>query len=112
MTTTKRARKGGEIGANGEFYEGGKFINTVPENAKRHGATARRDQKAEIEPYIWAVVPEGKRSLYRNFAGVFGKVINGIAVVNCSEQTLAYFKTSRQEAEAMAAAYNAGERWL
>jgi hypothetical protein len=32
---TKRAAKGGEMGANGEWYEGGKFINTVPENRKR-----------------------------------------------------------------------------
>lgn len=34
MAITKRAPKGGAIGANGEFYEGGKFINTVPKNAK------------------------------------------------------------------------------
>ena len=31
ITTQKRAAKGGEFGANGEFYTGGKFINTVEE---------------------------------------------------------------------------------
>jgi len=35
IMATKRAAKGGEMGANGEWYEGGKFINTVPENRKR-----------------------------------------------------------------------------
>lgn len=33
-TTTKQAKAGGEYGANGSFYKGGTFINTVAENAK------------------------------------------------------------------------------
>lgn len=111
-TTTKRAAKGGEFGANGEWYEGGKFINTIPENRKKEGSSRRGSGKQEIAPYTWEVSPEGKRSLYRQFAGVFGKVIDGVAVLMCSEQTLDYFRTSREEAQNLIDRWNAGERWL
>ena len=45
MSATQRAKKGGEFGANGEWYEGGKFINTVRENRKREGSTASTTSK-------------------------------------------------------------------
>lgn len=110
--TTKRAKAGGERGANGEWYEGGKFINTVPENRKREGSAKRGNGKQEIAPFVWQVSPEGKRSLYRQFAGVFGRVVDGVAVLMCSEQTLAYFRTSHAEAQNLIDRWNAGERWL
>ena len=110
--TTKRARKGGEFGANGEWYEGGKFINTIPENSKREGGANRSSGKQEVAPYVWEVAPDGKRSLYRQFAGVFGKVINGVAVLDCSEQTLNYFSVTRDEAKCLIDRWNAGERWV
>lgn len=55
--TTKRAVKGGELGANGEWYEGGKFINTVEQNAKRHGSApkAAKLRKVQIKPYVWVM---------------------------------------------------------
>lgn len=110
--TTKRAKAGGEVGANGEWYEGGKFLNTVPGNRKREGSVKRGSGKQEIAPYTWEVSPEGKRSLYRQFAGVFGKVIDGVAVLVCSEQTLAYFGTTRDAAQNLIDRWNAGERWV
>jgi hypothetical protein len=112
MITTKRAKRGGEFGANGEWYEGGKFINTIPENRKKEGSQRRGTGKQEIAPYTWEVSSEGKLSLYRQFAGVFGKVIDGVAVLMCSEQTLRYFRTSREEAQNLIDRWNAGERWL
>ena len=112
QTTTKRAAKGGEIGANGEWYEGGKFINTVPENAKKEGSHRRKPSKVEIAPYEWALQPEGKRSIYRVFAGIFGKVVNGRLEVLCNDQVLAYTGTSREAAQALADRWNAGERWM
>jgi hypothetical protein len=113
-TTTKRAAKGGERGANGEWYEGGKFINTVPENAKKEGSKPRGSGKREIAPYVWEVSPEGKRSLYRQFAGVFGKVIDGVAVLRTDDrldQTCEYFGVSREQAADLLARWNAGQRW-
>lgn len=111
MTTTQRAKRGGEFGANGEWYEGGKFINTIPENHKRKGSAKRGSGKQEIAPYVWEVAPEGKSSIYRQFAGVFGKVVDGVAVLMCSEQTLNYFRTTRDEAQQLVDLWNAGERW-
>lgn len=110
--TTKRAAKGGEFGANGEWYEGGKFINTVPENQKKEGSTPRKARKVEIEPYKWVVSEDGRRSIYQAFAGIFGKLVNGKLEVLCNDRVFAYTGTGREEAQAMADRYNAGERWL
>jgi len=113
--TTKRAKKGGEFGANGEWYEGGKFINTIPENKKREGSKPRGTGKQEVAPYVWEIAPEGKRSLYRKFAGVFGKVIDGVAVLRTDdqmEQTCRYYGVSLEVATEMISRWNAGERWI
>ncbi len=70
MQTTKRqAKAGGELGANGEFYKGGAFINTVPENPKGNKLSKKATRKQEVMPYVWEVAPEGKMSLYRMLAG-------------------------------------------
>ncbi len=115
MTATKRAAKGGEVGANGEWYEGGKFINTIPENRKKEGSTPRGTGKQEIAPYVWEIAPEGKRSLYRQFAGVFGNVVDGVATLRTDErldQTCQYYGVGREQAEDLIQRWNAGERWL
>lgn len=54
-TNQQRAKKGGELGANGEWYEGGKFINTIPENAKEYGSVTAKPRKVQIEPYVWVL---------------------------------------------------------
>lgn len=114
---TKRAQKGGEYGANGEWYEGGKFLNTVPHNRKKEGSTPRGTGKQEIAPYQWAVAPNGERSLYRQFAGTFGRVVNGVAVLTDGGNgdrlpaILAYVGRTIEEAQAIIDAWNAGQRW-
>lgn len=72
MNTHKQAKAGGEHGANGEWYKGGSFINTVPDNAKGEARPKKKATgKQEIEPYKWEVAPvEGQRSLFRLLAGV------------------------------------------
>ena len=114
MNNTKRAAKGGEYGANGEWYEGGKFINTVPENGKKEGSKPKASRKQEIAPYVWEVAPEGKRSLYRQFAGVFGRVENGVAVMLYNDRLptiLNYVGRTLEEAQNILDRWNAGERW-
>jgi len=62
-----RAKAGGEIGTNGEFYEGGKFL---PSTERAKGTAKKRraaTRKVEIEPRVWAVCPEGMRSLFRTW---------------------------------------------
>ena len=70
--TTKRAKKGGEIGANGEFYEGGKFINTAHERAKRFGSTPKAPplRRVPVRPGVWMMQEKpGQRPLL-SFCGV------------------------------------------
>lgn len=116
MENTKRAPKGGAYGANGEWYEGGKFINTIKENRKKEGSKPRGMGKQEIAPYTWEVPPAaGMRSLYRQFAGIFGKVIDGVAILRSDDQietTLTYYGTTREQAQDMIDRWNAGERWI
>lgn len=114
-TTTKRAKAGGEYGANGEWYEGGKFLNTVPENRKRDGSKPRGTGKQEIAPYVWAIPPDARLvSLYRQFAGVFGIVRDGVAELRTDDrlpQTLQYFGLTMAKVQLMIDRWNAGERW-
>ena len=52
MMTTKRARKGGEVAPNGEFYKGGQFINTIegnPKKGRRPNPIARYENKLESQ---------------------------------------------------------------
>lgn len=114
----KRAPKGGAYGANGEWYEGGKFINTIPHNAKKEGSKPKGSGKQEIAPYQWEVAPEGMVSLYRQFAGLFGRVENGVAVLTDGGNgsrlptILNYVGKTREEAQELINRWNAGERWI
>ena len=108
-----RAQKNGETGMNGEFYKGGQFLpNTTLSKMEKRSRKSGKPRKAEVAPYTWEIVPEGKISIYSIFAGVWGKVINGKMVVTCSDQTLNYYRYTRQEVEELATKWNNGERWI
>lgn len=49
-----KAKAGGEIGANGEYYKGGQFVADSPDRVKG-AAPVRTSHKIEIEPYNWVV---------------------------------------------------------
>jgi hypothetical protein len=72
MGTTKRAKKGGEYGANGEWYEGGKFINTIPENDKKSGSRKRTARKVQVRPYTWEAGRDGE---FPTFAVLGGQAV-------------------------------------
>jgi hypothetical protein len=112
-TTQRRAVEGGEFGANGEWYEGGKFINTVAKNAKKEVNRYASIRKQEIAPYVYEVLPDGFVSLYRQLAGV--------EIPNRANGTFSFNPNLRNEyatPEAIArrtaniAAFNAGERMV
>lgn len=105
-----RARAGGEVGANGEWYEGGKFIATR-DNAKR-AAQARRamGRKWEIEPFVWSTppAPEARAIFgalaffkYDRAAKQFGEMVG---TPDAPAETIAHWHALRD-------AYNAGARW-
>ena len=109
-----RAKKGGEYGANGEWYEGGKFINTIPENRKREGSGPKGTGKQEIAPCVWEVAPEGMRSIYKQVAGICGKLDHksGTFTYSANPQILAYIGKTAEECQTLIDLYNAGQRWV
>lgn len=114
MTTAMRARKGGEVAPNGEFYKGGQFINTVPENAKRKKHCRRNSQRqVPVSPTEWGTPPSpGSLSIFKRLNGIYGVVADGQMKLNASPQTLAFYGDCESEIVALAEKYNRGERWF
>lgn len=115
MNTQTRAKTGGEFGANGEWYEGGKFLNTIPENAKKEAAARKRaSRKQEIESYVWAVAPQP------DFVAIFPM----LAGVEIFDRATMKFRLNPDLCGTMATpeaiarrqaridAWNGGERWM
>ncbi len=114
MSTT-RAKKGGELGANCEYYKGGQFLNTIEENAKGEARKAKLgSRKQEIEPYVWAVAPaEGLRSVYRKIAGTYGRVErDGKMVLDINPVTLSFYHDDKAAITTLCEKYNEGLRWI
>ena len=105
----KRAKAGGELGANGEWYEGGKFINTIPENDKHHGSDNKKATgKQEVAPYKWEVAPaENARSIFKLFGGRYMDRNNKAFVPFCNSQGADVDKV-----QAIIDRYVAGEKWI
>ncbi len=109
MATQARAKVGGEVGTNGEFYEGGKFL---PSTQKAKGTPRKKGlRKVEIEPYVWVVPTDDRRSIFNMLAGIWAKHVNGRFVVSYSPVTLAYYNGNPDKIQKLAEMYNAGERW-
>ena len=108
-----RAAKGGEYGANGEWYEGGKFINTVPENAKRHGSRKRNPvRKCQVAPYIWEIQPlEGARPIFDMLSG-FELFDRATKTFRLNTDLRGDWQTRIAQREEMIARYNSGEKWV
>ena len=109
----KRAAVGGEFGANGEWYEGGKFINTVADNAKRQAK--RSSRKEQVAPYKWEVVPAGMRSIFHYCFGELTMMKDGELVVRTceySDNAYRYFCQSREKIAVLCERWNRGERWI
>ncbi len=116
-TTQKRAAANGEFGANGEWYEGGRFINTVPENAKKHGSVARKPRKIQIEPYTWVQVTGDEKAIF-SIVGTGAEYIDrrdpskGIRpYMPAFNSGVMYTGTAIEEVQTLCDRYNAGERY-
>lgn len=108
-----RAKQGGEFGANGEWYKGGQFLNTIEKNPKKQGSSRKGSGKREIEPYKWEVAPSpNHRSIYVMIAGIYGRVVDGQMVLNINPQTLRFYGDNEADIIALAERYNNGERWV
>jgi len=109
MTTQTRAKVGGEIGMNGEFYAGGTFLpNTQLSKMARSKPTGSR--KVEVEPYVW-VESDGRKPLYGLVRGTVGCLTRDGAIPN-NDTAIAYLGYTREQAQKICDRWNAGERWL
>lgn len=48
-----KAKTGGEIGANGEFYKGGQFVADSENTIKGSNNSVKSSHRIQIEPYKW-----------------------------------------------------------
>lgn len=112
MSTQARAKKGGEIGANGEFYEGGKFIART-EKAKSQKEAYRATRKQNVAPYVWEVAPEaGLVAIFPSLSGV--EIFNReTGAFQFNSDLCGGFGTPEAIASRQhrIAAFNSGKRW-
>jgi len=106
----KRAKVGGEYGANGEWCEGGKFLATT-ERAKKRGS-AKPSGKQQVEPFVWAIPPQGMRSLYSRWSGLWTRGDDGKVAVNPGASVEYFGEDQLHQAAVAAEQYNNGERWF
>lgn len=112
MTEQARAKKGGEIGANGEFYEGGKFIAKT-ERPKSQAEIRQATRKQEVAPYVWEVAPEiGWTAIFAGLSGVeiFNRETKTF-LINPDLSGMFATADAIESRKNRIAAFNAGKKW-
>ena len=113
---TGRAKAGGEIGVNGDHYYGGQYLPSSPYTVKgAHGTSGRsshKRRKVEVAPYTYEVAPDGMVAIYGQISGTLARLNDNGEMEFCAKaQTLAYFRTTEEQAREMIERWNQGERW-
>lgn len=108
-----QAKKGGEIGVNGEHYKGGQFMPGNASTVKgEHSSTSRksgRPRRVLIEPGIFVEVNQGEKAIFARISA-FVAVENGVMRQTASAHTVAYYGLETTLPE-LIRRYNAGERY-
>ena len=98
MITAKRAKVGGEIGKNGEFYAGGTFLpNTTLAKMTKSRTSGSRRPRTILDQVLGLVAID---SVY---APTFAKV-------TASDEAMAYYGFTRQHVQDIVDRFNGGER--
>lgn len=107
----RRAKIGGEVGANGEYYEGGKFIANT-DRAKGHKVAGRATGRQLVAPGMFEVAPSD------DLVAIFPQLSVGFFAFNretvqfgevTNETALNYFGAERLLG--LRDRFNAGEKW-
>lgn len=109
----KRAKIGGEIAMNGEFYAGGEFLPTTAMPSQSSAKVKADTRKQNVEGYKWEVAPTaGLIAIYPQLAGVQQYNRN----TNTFSPFMPYYSKlsaeAQQRADELMSRYNAGERWI
>ena len=104
----RRAKKGGEYGVNGEWYEGGQWIANT-EKEKKLGSK-KATHKQQTAPFVWEIPEEGMRSIFEKWSGTWEADKEG--KMKCRNLPISYWGADYlNESQKMADRWNAGERW-
>ena len=114
MTTQTRAKRGGEVAPNGEFYKGGQFINTVEENAKK-GSRKSTARKVQVSPYQWEMSRDGEFPIFA-IVGTVAAYVDRYDVskgIQPHASGVAYYGDTFKghPVEGLCAEYNSGNLW-
>jgi hypothetical protein len=109
----KRAKIGGEIGMNGEFYMGGEFLPNTQLASQGKADKKAATRKQNVEGYKWEVAPApGLIAIYPQLSGVQQYNRN----TNTFSPFMPYYSKltteQQQRADDLMARYNKGERWI
>lgn len=110
-----QAPKGGIVGVNGEFYEGGKFLPSTA-RAKGEPKPVKKftgPRKEQVTRYEYAERPEGMRSIYSAIVGSEAKEINGV-MSRYEEINPAYARSEVYgcSIDLLIERWNDGDRWV
>lgn len=106
-----RAKAGGEIGKNGEFYRGGSFLPTT--RLPKQGAAGRvaKTSRALIEPGVVGEVPDGKVAIFPQIKDLSAQDDAGkLRMFNAHHACWKYYDYN--QIEALVVRYNNGERFI
>lgn len=113
----KRAKIGGEIGANGEWYDGGKFIATT-ERPKGNVSCSAKAQQYQYEPRKWSVPPtQDARPILmivgRHAAPIWeGRTYTKITLYAPYLESQGTDEAFGHKVQDLVDAWNRGERWF
>ena len=105
MTTKRQAKKGGEVGANGEWYQGGQFIAQADMPKTK---PVKKSGKQQVAPYKWEIPADGMWSIWDRIGNAFG----GWANWDKKDTIIIYPPFVNTPSAKMVELWNQGERWL
>ena len=112
-----RAQAGGEIGINGEYYNGGQFLPSSPMTIKgemKKTNSRKGSGKVEVAPYKWEVAPEGMRSIFTAIGGIVARYNWDTSKMEYADNQQAenYFGYTSEEVLDLIEKFNNGEKWM
>ena len=106
----QRAKVGGEVGTNGEWYNGGEFLPSTQLPKMTKTAKRKSSGKRQIAPYKWEVAPaemDNPIALYSLLAGTWMDLDNKPFIPLCNSQGV-----DPANVQTLIDRYLAGEKWI
>ncbi|PXW47913.1 hypothetical protein DFO55_1455 [Grimontella sp. AG753] len=109
-----KAKKGGQIGINGQQYKGGQFLPASKHTVKgqfRARKACSKQCSGLTEPGKVELLPPGKKAIFGTIRA-FVQIDNGTMAITASDHSLRAYGYTRDSMQALVDQYNAGERLI